>query len=321
MEEINLQPLIIQQIKLDKFNIEYKSKVEESLQAIFPDNWDIHYNNDDLFIYIKFPLITITNSKKKKHVIKDLYVKLNYTYDMQYNKNIKCIEGFKETYTYPEYLCSYKHSHLSTYVKTNFSKFCVGSGTEMDILINEQSQNDYKFVQENFEQFLYLIDTYVRWESIEGTPYCYFSEISIFNEIETLLSESQLEQGYIEFLKNVNEFECNYNESSKLFDINNKYIKNKLSKLNVEKIYITNSGKYIYSNLDEAAIKNFIEYENLKNNNIIFLFKKRPIKIKIEDYNINLENTYTPIAHPELVIYVVNKLKEINMFYLTKYGK
>ena len=61
-----------------------------------------------------------------------------------------------------------------------------------------------KIHQEKFEQFLYLLDTYVRWESLEGVPYIKMESINVSNKTD--LNETELENGFIEYIKNIDLF-------------------------------------------------------------------------------------------------------------------
>lgn len=150
-------------------------------------------------IIIHYPEIEITNSRNNSHIIKDLYVAIpisicnlrNNESEGSYNKPfIHGLQGCRFTCNQLEYLTGYLHSHLSVKTKyincENFNDFCTGEG-DMSLLIGQlnellfeiptRSQN-LKLDLNLFELYFRHINTYIRWESLEGGPYIQISTIN-----------------------------------------------------------------------------------------------------------------------------------------------
>lgn len=162
------------------------------------DYTDIDVDNDNfimsLYTYIntafiiKYPFITISNSKREYHTIKDLYVKFEFT-----SEGRMCGGAFtmqRSTYSLKEFLYNYKHSHVGTVFFTGgrissrsnireFSSVCLGTGPIKDIIAGlEAPYSEEGFNEVVFMQFLNLLDEFVAWESIEGVPYRHLANIS-----------------------------------------------------------------------------------------------------------------------------------------------
>lgn len=134
----------------------------------------IHYT-----ITIHFPEFVISNTDKKSHLIKDLYVQFYLTGDLKLTKSIdtritSCfLTGLRTTFTPEEYNSNYAHSHLLG-IHLYFAKFCTGNGTPINQIISKLSTG-YKKV--DFNIFLQTIKIYVKHESLDGVPHKYISNI------------------------------------------------------------------------------------------------------------------------------------------------
>jgi hypothetical protein len=156
-------------------------------------------------IILRFPEITIKNSRRGSHEIRDLYVMTRYcqditslailylvsdpedklirhpeliTYDSMYVKfdnytiSGNTLDGMRETLSIYEKSSMYSHSHLPRGATANgyelkWARFCLGSGD----IIPTMSSLSNTYNANLFNLFLYQIDAYVKWESIEGTPH------------------------------------------------------------------------------------------------------------------------------------------------------
>jgi len=156
-----------------------------------------------IIVLIHFPQITISNSYKKSHIIKDLYVKYVFLEDGS------LLDGplyARSTFSSAEFLSNYEHSHVSLnprdHIMLNgtstgiqnasirFSGVCLGSGPINNTISNLRHMFDYEGVRIDFKSSIYKInlltlcietDRNVRWESVEGGPYRRFANIA-FNQ-------------------------------------------------------------------------------------------------------------------------------------------
>lgn len=113
----------------------------------------------DLGLIIKMGDFFIKNSNDFELKIKGFYF-IFYT-----GGALGC---FREKMSLSEAKVGYWHSHYSHDDKLNSnSKFCLGNtpiAVSWDVLLRE-------FNETEFEKFLFLLDSYLRWESLEGGPY------------------------------------------------------------------------------------------------------------------------------------------------------
>lgn len=157
---------------------------------IYEGNWDIQikvstYGNKLRIsveaIVIRIPEASLTNSQMLSHTVKDLFVKIPI-YKSGSELKIKELEGGRMQLTYPEWSSQYFHSHLrrtqvsSTGQPPFYSQFCTGSGHINDFMANINGDG---FNEARFTSLLLQIISMVTWESIEGTPYIYISQIFI----------------------------------------------------------------------------------------------------------------------------------------------
>lgn len=156
------------------------------LEESYPGLWDIQFSWDidringilglktnQMYIIIKFPEVTISNSRKLQTLIKDLYVRIpvELKSDSIY---FNTIDGTRSTLTNAEKEGNYLHSHLPLSTSPcEFSTFCTGSGEINNItaLLNADFDVDL------FKLYLFNLETFTSWESLEGTPYRYISEL------------------------------------------------------------------------------------------------------------------------------------------------
>lgn len=146
--------------------------------------WDINNNLfDNTFLFIHYPKVEISNSNGEKHTITDLYVAVPFGIDNATEKPYVRgpMLGTRMSRTTVERSVNFVHSHLpSSNILGYFNAFCLGSGTTaMQSAINNLTPGDY--TEECFDAFLFQLDRYVCWESLEGGPYMFICDINFGN--------------------------------------------------------------------------------------------------------------------------------------------
>ena len=146
-------------------------KVVEIASSVFgSDKVSFMKNSEDLNeLVVHFPRITIHNSKGYKHTLRDLFVRFLIKEDGKFKSEI---QGTRTTLLINEFNVNYTHSHLSnTSSSSSYQTFCLGYDSLRLSLEKVASFDISTFDYNFFEMFLYEVNEYVRWESLEGGPY------------------------------------------------------------------------------------------------------------------------------------------------------
>lgn len=197
---------MIKQRKLAEFKEKFKQFVlnGDDIFAIAKDIFgeeyvDLHKIDETEFdILVLFPEVNITNSRRHKHTIKDLYVKINIQLTLDGNmgdrlSNIS-LDGRRGKLSDEEYQSNYGHSHFSGGGIDRWSDFCLGSSDFAMILQTMR----YSLTQEDWTLLFLSLGNYVSWESIEGGPYRNMQNIS---SREQSVSPSSFTQHALEIIK------------------------------------------------------------------------------------------------------------------------
>ena len=316
--------LVENRAKLVSKDISILERARESLEFIYPGLWDIHVNTENLNeiyydVIIKFPKIEITNSKNHSHIIHDLYVKWRFGTGF---KMIKQLQGIRGSLDYIENKVGYRHSHLPGTSSTDreFSKFCLGTGDFRE-LHTEWAQEDYEFVQEEFELLLYQLGAYVKWESLGGGPYMRIQNIAVGNSSSYINTHDD----YKIAIEKLTNFPLKYNYTTKRFTIDITALEKELSKIEgIHKVSKTSNGQYIYGDLSLDTIREWIEAANIKmSTDPLFIFQEeevyqKVIKISPKEKDSLLEK----VVHPGVCKHVSELLtSSTNNYFIKKYGK
>lgn len=131
-------------------------------------------------LIVLFPEINITNSRNHKHVIKDLYVKINVDIT-SHNVNVGdrlstiVLSGRRGKLSEEEYQSTYGHSHFSGRGIERWSDFCLGSSDFAMILQTMK----FSLTAEDWSLLFLSLENYLSWESLEGGPYKNMSSVSL----------------------------------------------------------------------------------------------------------------------------------------------
>lgn len=170
----------------------FHKRLMKMVDYIYPDQWDFRPKdildgaiNENIYIMIiKFPSIKITNSTGRAHVIEDIYVKIVF---LGFSFSASSIYGTRGKITTAEFNSGYAHSHLPNH--TGFNAFCLGATSYSHLITSLAYDKWYNNPEEweiRFEAFLFQLKSYLEWESIEGTPHRYMSNIGTGNTNHSL---------------------------------------------------------------------------------------------------------------------------------------
>jgi hypothetical protein len=167
---------------------QFVRKVIEVASISFePQDFDICQINGGAYgLVLRWPFIEITNRNGQRHSIKDMLVGLPFNSpkkeDMFMSSSFDLgIYGGRGTLTPAEYRSNYRHSHLGRGV-IGMSAFCTGlddinvSWTDLKMISSDK--DGFKM---HLESFLHQINSFIRYESLEGVPYVRMNSISLNN--------------------------------------------------------------------------------------------------------------------------------------------
>lgn len=298
-------------------------QIKEILEGVFPDNWEITFVEEDsnycrpLYqIVIRFPEILITNSSGYEHTIRDLYVmfRMNSEFRLRHNDGGKKLMGRRGTVTDVEYVKGYKHSHLpstrgTTESFAGWQNFCLGTAP----LLVDFENLMYGFEPYLFEAFLYGIDGYVRWESIEGKPHFHMKKLVIEGTLP-YVDESDKKEYYKRYIRKNDTFPLTFDRLGKrpLFRVKRQddVLEKQITPLLREAHLVIKGGNGSYGGIPTPPDTSTADLDR-----VLFRFREQDVKLKI--IKTKYETKTERVAHPEVTKYIAAKLEDgINEYYL-----
>ena len=313
----------------------------ETLEAVYPDRWSFLFEDCCRFprILIHFPCFQISNSEGYSHTIKDLFVKLYTTIDQSTGKISfeNSISGFRTTLTDAELHTGYLHSHLKSADRNYFESFntkdvpnrwfCLGSGETLDLL--DVMAGADEFDKNLFELFLYTLDGFVKWESLEGGPYIKLRSIHLNSEND--VSKYQIRTHIVESAKDILRYDTDLQRKLKYtFSNGNVSVIPDMDFEEVLKIFFLGKNLMsmfcIYESRDYWKVpeKYLNTQEYTENEGILFRGYKKSLKLIDTVYQKNREllDTSNLIIHPRIVQTLIDYLNErVTFKYLNYYAR
>lgn len=285
------------------------NSIDEILEIVFPGEWE----RTSSFITIRFPEFVIRNSRGKSHTIKELYTK--FVYRVKEGKLVlNAPSGLRALVSKAEYDSNYCQSHLNCNFGT-WSNFCLGS-SEFSKLYQEFLLEPYD--AEQFEFLMYLWHDFVRWESLEGTPYRYIDKIKEGTDKKVVSEDSSwrgnAEEIYKKFITQAREFIkpfISYIDDGRgkvEFDIDSLKYNDDFHKILIDitkiKVFKQNN-KYILDETPNTKTKEFIAKKSVINFKGVDTDAKVEAGILVKEG----EDIVQYYAHPAIVKMILNKFK------------
>jgi hypothetical protein len=322
---------------VNDYNLDMFSFIETVCEEIYPTNWgwvtDIHRDangsgvlgsingNDKKVLGIKFPEITISNTQKRSHVIKDLFVFMAFAKmsDGRYKMSSQ-LYGTRLKQTAKEYNSNYRHSHLGTGGNRILSSFCLGGSSTIAVSLADLSST---FNKDKFELMLYQISAYVRHESLEGGPYIRMEQIvgrprSSSNGNLDLIREFRT---YSNWVKTSNskiplKLTTLNNHQKFIFDENDEEFLTELGKLTRVPFIRSANGTYVpYVVSSEAMPAHDRERLRVR----MFNFRGEALYFEIDHVESAVEVEQTKYPSPSLTTYIKKKIEDkINLLHIKK---
>ena len=303
--------------------------------------------NNPVYLYIRFPKVTVTNEDDKSVDIDELYVLVPINGDGTLRRDFSMV---RSSYPMIQWLSGYSHSHLpsiSINRTPHFAYPCLGNGP----LGPTQDNLRHEFNIDMWGLFAFELEKYVTQESLLGGPYiklesigksseateiklCYRDELDFscacdnidFKDfLRSYCSHTNLNVSYKEGQYDLGITDVNFVIS--LSDYFIKWYNNKVA----EGVYYTTlvnlinddilnkviiDGNKVYSN---AVIQNIDSIQSFEGTHLTrsrdsdedFIFKGKPVTLHIDgNFNIKSKN-YTLLLNIDICSYMLTKILEV----------
>lgn len=308
----------------------------------------------DFNFLVKYPEVTITNSKGRSHNIKDLYFLFSFDtgckahkygwYDGENNLTLRvnpvgetdtlittdepdasfiisehCISdslsGARETLSPIEYNKGYAHSHLTSRSRpsgfTVFGKCCLGHGEIRNTLAFLQAE----FTSELLTLFLFQLDAYSKWESLEGGPHINMSNLIEGQPITEFPMMYELYYHHLAYIKNrlgLNPADIdwkleNQNGTKKMVIIDNEKFEkfcrrsDNINDYNNYEVFLRDSNGNYYAK-DSVPSTTRIRASTLAPYYIVFRGEKRMLKVETIETGAVMEEDFYLNPHIKKII-------------------
>lgn len=228
-------------VKTESIKTKVVESVLEMIIRVVESKYGRHrFATVDEHLELYYPKIIIKNSMGLEHEIVDLVVKVPL--NVHTGKISGTMRGRRLSVTRTELRRRYHHSHLPIIGSASSDEFCLGNSALSNMLMDMQAVSK-AITEEGLELLLFQIDCYLEWESIEGVPFTYISNMNDV-EVATIRQISQLPLRLV----TVTEF------SKRLLS----YAKEKgIPLLQYRKL--PNGGKKFFVNIESREMKDCIE--------------------------------------------------------------
>ncbi len=301
---------MIEDVHHKKLRIAY-----DTIKEVYPDaELQVHMHseyrrNDEsgmilpMFV-VKFDRIEITNTRNHNHIIKDLFVYILFTQEFGI-----VVKGTRASLSEPEIHSTYLHSHLPSLKVPNkgIRTFCLGNDTFRASIMRTNAS----FTKSNFKMFLFQLNDYVRWESLDGGPYRKINDINFRKVKYSIDITYNIKKDIIKYIDNhfyTDDF--NISSGSTIQVMDDDVFITALNKLlpDIYKCTTDESGvEYMLQNSDK-------ELDNTLNivSNVIWKQKKVPFKVIMQEYIVKKDDRsgVSKIIRNFVINYLENKIKE-----------
>lgn len=269
-------------------------------------------------VYIRFPEVKVENSRRVKHTIKDMFIRLQLSPFFNDVHLATFFMGKRTTFTYAEACSNYTFSHLNNTYNSDFGHFCLGH-THFKTLCMDIART---FNPSYFELFCQQLGDYLCWESLEGTPYKYMKDIherGVETSDHISISSSDLDGYYDLFLRTGYTSSADLKSNSfyysmvlpreRVTDTITSMIKNKDHLMYWDPVRKVATPRPRQTSSRTEAIDRIVRDSRtqikFKGEEVSFIILDRG-----QDKPIESDEGKTMIAHTSIIDYIVNKLNQ-----------
>lgn len=153
----------------------FKEEVASIIKVTLPSTTDFEIRKPtsrEYTLTIHYPIVEITNSANEHYTAYDFFIKILFGTDYSNTYVIyKNMSFTRTTVTEREYEGNWFHPHIKGTIGVYSSNFCLGTGPLKRLLETLSSGGNLNLTNTAMFALLTNLDTYLKWESIEGGPY------------------------------------------------------------------------------------------------------------------------------------------------------
>lgn len=188
-------------LRITERDYDFLVGVKIVMQQLYPDRFDIwlYFKEQDSYnrrliinsieLVIHYPKVTVTNDKDYIDIT-DLFVKFQITTGAEHSSGKMQlsydVKGTRTSCSYVEFVNNYFHSHLSSeqyrlYIG-KFHTFCTGTSemNAINLVVKANLSNRDVPIDFNLVKMLfYQMNSFVQWQSDEGTPYIAINRVTL----------------------------------------------------------------------------------------------------------------------------------------------
>ena len=292
-----------------KNNLEDIKRISEE---IYPQRFEFDESDNRYRLTYHFPEVTTTNSKNVSQTHRDIFITITMN---QFGK-IESVQGRRTTFTYLEYICRYNHPHIAPGIKeadeSGYRSTCFGGNTSITHVLDELKLN---FNIDLFESFLYLLQDWITWESLEGGPFAGGTSSLRYrlDSVEKLKAETYHEC-FVEFVREADDLNIYFygNTDSNRFKVSpdDQFI-NILNRVLPDKYKCIKIGNEYYRNTYDTKIPEKIIKLNKENKNRYITFKGKKFQVTIlPETEEAMKTPDNLVPNPFITKYIVQQLED-----------
>lgn len=153
----------------------FEEEIASIIKVTLPSTTDFEIKKtltNEFILILHYPKVEITNSANEHYTAYDFFIKILFGTDSTNTYVIyKNMSFTRTTVTEKEYEGNWLHPHIKGIVGVFSSNFCLGTGPLKTLLHILSDGGNFHLTNTAMFALLTNLDTYLKWESIEGGPY------------------------------------------------------------------------------------------------------------------------------------------------------
>lgn len=153
----------------------FEEEIASIIKVTLPSTTDFEirkFNDKEYTLILHYPKVEVTNSANEHYIAYDFFIKILFGTDpTKTYVTYKNMSFTRTTVTEKEYEGNWFHPHIKGTIGAFSSNFCLGSGPLKNLIQMISDGGTFHLTNTAVFALLTNLDTYLKWESIEGGPY------------------------------------------------------------------------------------------------------------------------------------------------------